>query len=264
MTASILDGNATAGAIRAELTERVSARKSHGIKPGPGTVLVGDDPGTAACVNGKQKDCARVGIVSHRRDLPETASQEEVEGVIKELNVAPECTGYIVQSPLTRHLDTNRILELIDPCKDADGLHPVNLGRLVLGEPASLPRTARGIVELLTRHGITRAGANVCIIGRGVTVGRPLGLLLTRCSVNATVTLGHTGTKDLPDHLADADIVVAAGRFTASGDQRLPQAGWGRDRFRHHQDRAPPGRGRPPFRATRPIGLPRCRAASIR
>ena len=210
MTASILDGNATARAIRAELTERVRALKSQGIEPGLGTVLVGEDPGSAAYVNGKHKDCAEVGIVSHRRDLPATASQADVEEAIRELNAAPECIGYIVQLPLPRHLDTNRILELIDPRKDADGLHPINLGRLVLGEPAPLPCTPRGIVELLTRHGITPAGATVCIIGRGVTVGRPLGLLLTRRSENATVTLCHTGTKDLPDHLARADIVVAA------------------------------------------------------
>jgi methylenetetrahydrofolate dehydrogenase (NADP+)/methenyltetrahydrofolate cyclohydrolase len=226
MTARILDGNATARAIRAELTERVIALKKHGIEPGLGTVLVGDDPGSAAYVNGKHKDCAQVGIVSHRRDLPGTASQQEVEDVIEELNAAPECTGYIVQLPLPRHLATNRILELIDPCKDADGLHPINLGRLVLGEPAPLPCTPRGIVELLTRHGITLAGANVCIIGRGVTVGRPLGLLLTRRSENATVTLCHTGTKDLPDHLAEADIVVAAAGspHLVTGDYLKPGA----------------------------------------
>jgi methylenetetrahydrofolate dehydrogenase (NADP+)/methenyltetrahydrofolate cyclohydrolase len=173
-------------------------------------VLVGEDPGSAAYVNGKHKDCAEVGIVSHRRHLPADASQAQVEDVIRELNDDPGCTGYIVQLPLPAHLDTNRVLELIDPAKDADGLHPLNLGRLVLGDSAPLPCTPRGIVELLTRHGIVLNGARVCIVGRGVTVGRPLGLLLTRRSENATVTLCHTGTKDLGRHLAEADIVVAA------------------------------------------------------
>ena len=196
-----------AGQIRTELTERVDALGCSGVISGLGTLLAGEGPGSAAYVNGKYKDCAQVGIVSH---LPGTASQEDVEDVIRELNDDPACTGYIVQLLLPGHLDTNRILELIDPRKDADGLHPINLGRLVLGEQAPLPCTPRGIVELLTRHGISLNGANVCIVGRGVTVGRPLGLLLTRRSENATVTLCHTGTRDLPRHLGAADIVVAA------------------------------------------------------
>jgi methylenetetrahydrofolate dehydrogenase (NADP+)/methenyltetrahydrofolate cyclohydrolase len=176
-------------------------------------VLVGGDPGSAAYVNGKHKDCAAVGIVSHRRQLPADASQAQIENVIQELNNDPSCTGYIVQLPLPPHIDTNRILELIDPAKDADGLHPTNLGRLVLGVPAPLPCTPRGIVELLRRYGIKLDGAEVVVVGRGLTVGRPLGLLLTRRSENSTVTLCHTGTRDLTLHTRAADVVVvAAGR----------------------------------------------------
>ncbi len=184
-----------------------------GITPGLGTVLVGDDPGSRSYVAGKHRDCAQVGIVSIRRDLPATASQQQVEDVIAELNADPACTGYIVQLPLPPGIDTQRILGLIDPGKDADGLQPVNLGKLVLGEPGPLPCTPKGIVELLRRYDVPIAGADVAIIGRGITVGRALGLLLTRRSENATVTQCHTGTRDLAAHTRVADIVVvAAGR----------------------------------------------------
>ena len=210
MTAQILDGKATAAAIRAELAERVAKLVAGGIHPGLGTVLVGDDPGSHAYVAGKHRDCAEVGVASVRRDLPGDATQADVEAVVAELNADPTCTGYIVQLPLPKGLDAGRVLGLMDPDKDADGLHPTNLGRLVLGEEAPLPCTPRGIVELLRRYGVPIAGAEVVIVGRGVTVGRPLGLLLTRRSENATVTLCHTGTRDLADHVRRADIVVAA------------------------------------------------------
>ncbi|HEY5032914.1 MAG TPA: bifunctional methylenetetrahydrofolate dehydrogenase/methenyltetrahydrofolate cyclohydrolase [Actinomycetes bacterium] len=210
MTAQILDGKATAAAIRAELAERVAKLVAGGSHPGLGTVLVGGDPGSHAYVAGKHRDCAEVGVASIRRDLPETATQADVEAVVAELNADATCTGYIVQLPLPRGLDSGRVLGLMDPDKDADGLHPTNLGRLVLGEPAPLPCTPRGIVELLRRYGVAIAGAEVVIVGRGVTVGRPLGLLLTRKSENATVTLCHTGTRDLAAHVRRADIVVAA------------------------------------------------------
>jgi methylenetetrahydrofolate dehydrogenase (NADP+)/methenyltetrahydrofolate cyclohydrolase len=210
VTAQILDGTATAKAIKGELTERVAKLKERGVVPGLGTVLVGDDPGSRWYVNGKHKDCAEVGIESIRVDLPETASQAEVEEHVARLNADPACTGYIVQLPLPRHMDANRVLSLIDPDKDADGLHPTNLGWLVLGKDAPLPCTPYGIVELLRRHDVPIAGADVVVVGRGVTVGRPLGLLLTRRSENATVTLCHTGTRDLAAHVRTADIVVAA------------------------------------------------------
>jgi methylenetetrahydrofolate dehydrogenase (NADP+)/methenyltetrahydrofolate cyclohydrolase len=210
MTAQILDGKATAAAIRGELAERVAKLVAGGIHPGLGTVLVGHDPGSHAYVAGKHRDCAEVGVASIRRDLPATATQADVELVVAELNADPACTGYIVQLPLPKGLDSGRVLGLMDPDKDADGLHPTNLGRLVLGEPAPLPCTPRGIVELLRRYGVPIAGAEVVVVGRGVTVGRPLGLLLTRKSENATVTLCHTGTRDLADHVRRADIVVAA------------------------------------------------------
>src|SRR6204780_196642 len=213
MTATILDGKATAAAIKAELAGRVAALAARGIRPGLGTVLVGDDPGSRAYVNGKHRDCAEVGIASIRRDLPADATQKQDEAVVDELNADPACTGYLVQLPLPAGLDANRVLSLIDPGKDADGLHPLNLGRLVLGEPGPLPCTPRGIVELLRRYGVALAGAEVTVIGRGITVGRALGLLLPRRSENATVTLCHTGTKDLAFHTRTADIVVvAAGR----------------------------------------------------
>ncbi|MGN6251982.1 MAG: bifunctional methylenetetrahydrofolate dehydrogenase/methenyltetrahydrofolate cyclohydrolase [Marmoricola sp.] len=210
MTAQILDGTATAKAIKAELTERVAARKARGIHPGLGTVLVGDDPGSRWYVNGKHKDCAEVGIESIRVDLPATASQEEVMEAVRRLNDDPACTGYIVQLPLPKGMDENAVLGAIDPEKDADGLHPENLGWLVLGKPAPLPCTPFGIVELLRRHGVEINGAEVVVVGRGVTVGRPLGLLLTRRSENATVTLCHTGTRELAAHTRMADVVVAA------------------------------------------------------
>jgi methylenetetrahydrofolate dehydrogenase (NADP+)/methenyltetrahydrofolate cyclohydrolase len=210
MTATILDGKATAAAVKADLARRVEALRARGITPGLGTVLVGDDPGSHAYVGGKHKDCAEVGIESIRVDLPAETSQEELEAEIRRLNADPSVTGYIVQLPLPKHLDANRVLELMDPAKDADGLHPMNLGRLVLGEPAPLPCTPRGIVELLRRYEVDIDGAEVVVVGRGVTVGRPLGLLLTRRSENATVTLCHTGTRDLAAHVRSADIVVAA------------------------------------------------------
>ncbi|MBT1094183.1 bifunctional methylenetetrahydrofolate dehydrogenase/methenyltetrahydrofolate cyclohydrolase [Streptomyces sp. Tu102] len=211
MTAKLLDGKATAAVIRGELAERVAKLTATGGRPpGLGTVLVGDDAGSHAYVGGKHRDCAQVGIASIRRDLPADASQQQVEETIDELNADPDCTGYIVQLPLPTHLDAGAVLERMDPAKDADGLHPVNLGRLVLGEEAPLPCTPRGIVELLRRHDVPIAGARVCVIGRGITVGRPLGLLLTRRTENATVTLCHTGTKGLAWHVREADIVVAA------------------------------------------------------
>ena len=210
MTARILDGKATAAAIKDELAARVAALAAAGHRPGLATVLVGDDPGSRAYVAGKHRDCDEVGIRSIRVDLPADTTQEQLDTALAQLNADPACTGYIVQLPLPRHLDEGRVLETIDPAKDADGLHPINLGRLVLGIPAPLPCTPRGIVELLRRHDVTIAGAEVCIIGRGVTVGRPLGLLLTRRSENATVTLCHTGTRDLATHARAADIVVAA------------------------------------------------------
>ena len=213
MTAIILDGKATAAAIRADLTDRVAKLAQAGITPGLGTVLVGDDPGSRSYVNGKHRDCAQVGIVSIRRDLPADASQQQVEDVVAELNEDPACTGYIVQLPLPAGLDPQPVLDLIDPAKDADGLQPANLGKLVLGDPAPLPCTPRGIVELLRRFDVPIAGADVTVIGRGITVGRSLGLLLTRRTENATVTLCHTGTRDLAAHTRGADIVVvAAGR----------------------------------------------------
>ena len=213
MTAVILDGKATAAAIKEDLAQRVAALTRAGIVPGLGTVLVGDDPGSHAYVAGKHRDSVQVGIASIRRDLPADATQEQVDAVIDELNADPACTGYIVQLPLPAGLDAHRVLNRMDPAKDADGLHPVSLGRLVLGEPGPLPCTPRGIVELLRRYDVPIAGADVTVIGRGITVGRALGLLLTRRSENATVTLTHTGTKDLPGHTRRADIVVvAAGR----------------------------------------------------
>jgi methylenetetrahydrofolate dehydrogenase (NADP+)/methenyltetrahydrofolate cyclohydrolase len=214
VSARTLDGRATAARIRGELAERVEALAARGIRPGLGTVLVGDDPGSRAYVAGKHRDCAEVGIASIRVDLPADAPQEEVEDAVRRLNDDPACTGYIVQLPLPRGLDADRVLELMDPAKDADGLHPANLGRLVLNVNgpmrSPLPCTPRGIVDLLLRHDVDLRGAEVCVVGRGVTVGRPLGLLLTRRSVNATVTLCHTGTKELAAHTARADVVVAA------------------------------------------------------
>ena len=210
MSAIILDGKAAAAAVKADLALRVQTLKSSGIHPGLGTILVGDDPGSHAYVGGKHKDCEEVGIASLRVDLPADATQDDVLKAIEDLNADPACTGYIVQLPLPRGLNANQALELMNPDKDADGLHPTNLGRLVIGEPAPLPCTPRGIVELLRAYNVELDGAEVVIVGRGVTVGRPLGLLLTRRSENATVTLCHTGTRDMNTHLRNADIIVAA------------------------------------------------------
>ncbi|MFD9715381.1 bifunctional methylenetetrahydrofolate dehydrogenase/methenyltetrahydrofolate cyclohydrolase [Streptomyces sp. NBC_00690] len=210
MTAQILDGKATAAAIKSEIAVRVEALKEKGVTPGLGTLLVGDDPGSRWYVNGKHRDCAQVGMASIQRELPATATQEEIEDVVRELNENPECTGYIVQLPLPKGIDANRVLELMDPEKDADGLHPMSLGRLVLGEPGPLPCTPYGIVQLLRRHGVEINGAHVVVVGRGITIGRPMPLVLTRKSENATVTQCHTGTRDLASHLRQADIIVAA------------------------------------------------------
>ena len=210
MSAQILDGKALAASIKKDLALRTSALKSGGVTPGLGTVLVGDDPGSHSYVGGKHRDCQEVGINSIRIDLPATATQADLLAAIKDLNAAKECTGYIVQLPLPKSIDTQVILEAIDSDKDADGLHPLNLGRLVAGYPAPLPCTPRAIVELINHYKIPLAGADVVVIGRGLTVGRPLGLLLTRKQENATVTLTHTGTKDLIAHTKRADIVVAA------------------------------------------------------
>ena len=210
MTATVLDGKATAAQVKADLKVRVDALKARGVFPGLGTVLVGADPGSQAYVGGKHRDCAEVGIASIRVDLPADASQLEVEAEVAKLNADPAVTGYIIQLPLPKHLDEYRVLELMDPAKDADGLHPVSLGRLVLGNSAPLPCTPRGIVALLRAYDVPINGAHVVVVGRGITVGRPLGLLLTRRSENATVTLCHTGTKDLATYLRSADIIVAA------------------------------------------------------
>lgn len=214
MTAQVLDGKVTAAAIKAELAGRVSTLRQRGITPGLGTLLVGDDPGSQWYVAGKHRDCAEVGIESIRVDLPADATQAQIEQAVRDLNADPACTGFIVQLPLPRGIDTNRVIELIDPDKDADGLHPTNLGRLVLRVNESmtspLPCTPRGIVDLLDRYGISLEGKHVVVLGRGVTVGRPIGLLLTRRAVNATVTLTHTGTRDLPNLVKQADVIVAA------------------------------------------------------
>ena len=210
MTAQILDGKALAATIKADLTERVAALKQRGSTPGLGTILVGDDPGSHAYVRGKHRDCAQVGIASIQVELPASTSAAELHDKIAELNADPACTGYLVQIPLPGSLDEFAALLAVDPDKDVDGLHPTNLGRLVLGAPGPLPCTPRGVVELLRRHGIAIGGAEVCVIGRGTTVGRPLGLLLTRKSENATVTLCHTGTVDIARLTREADIVVAA------------------------------------------------------
>jgi methylenetetrahydrofolate dehydrogenase (NADP+) / methenyltetrahydrofolate cyclohydrolase len=210
VNATLLDGKAAAAEIKADLTARVARLRDQGVVPGLGTVLVGDDPGSVAYVAGKHRDCAEVGITSIRRDLPGTATQAEVEAVVDELNADPACTGYIVQLPLPPGHDANAVIERIDPDKDADGLHPTNLGRLVLGVPAPLPCTPAGVLVLLRRHGVGLAGAEVVVVGRSINVGRPLALMLNRRSENATVTLCHTGTVDLSGHLRRADVIVAA------------------------------------------------------
>ncbi len=210
MTATILDGKATRAAIFEDLRVRVRVLAERGVVPGLGTILVGDDPGSHSYVRGKHNACAKVGINSIRRDLPADVSQAELHKAIDELNEDPACTGYLIQLPLPGHLDSGTALERVDPAKDSDGLHPTNLGRLVLGETGPLPCTPLGIIALLRHYDVPIAGANVTVVGRGVTVGRPLGLLLTRRSENATVTLCHTGTKDLAEEVRRADIVVAA------------------------------------------------------
>ena len=214
MTAQILDGTAAARSIKDDLARRVAVLRDKGIVPGLATVLVGSDPGSQWYVGGKHKDCAEVGIASIRRDLPEETTQAELEAVLDELNANPDVTGYIVQLPLPKHIDTDAILERIDPLKDADGLHPTNLGRLVLRASgpieSPLPCTPRGVIDLVEHNGISWAGKNVVVIGRGITVGRPIGALLTRKEVNATVTLTHTGTVNLDEHLRRADVIVAA------------------------------------------------------
>jgi methylenetetrahydrofolate dehydrogenase (NADP+) / methenyltetrahydrofolate cyclohydrolase len=221
VTATLLDGKATSAAIRAELTTRVQALRELDVTPGLGTVLVGDDPGSHSYVAGKHRDCAEVGIRSLSRELPADASQADVLAVVEELNADPACTGYIVQLPLPGGLDAGAVLSAMDPDKDADGLHPMNLGRLVLGEAGPLPCTPRGCVELLRRYDVPLRGAEVTVVGRGVTVGRPIGLLLTRRSENATVTLCHTGTRDLEAAVRRADIVIAA-----AGVPRLVRPEW--------------------------------------
>jgi methylenetetrahydrofolate dehydrogenase (NADP+)/methenyltetrahydrofolate cyclohydrolase len=208
--AQVLDGKAAAAAIKSELAVRVAALRERGIVPGLGTLLVGDDPGSRWYVNAKHKDCAEIGIESIRRELPATATQAEVEAAVDELNADPACTLYIVQLPLPKGIDENAVIGRIDPAKDADGLHPTNLGWLVLGKDAPLPCTPRGIVELLRRNDVAIAGQHVVVVGRGITVGRPMGLLLTRRTENATVTLCHTGTRDLAAEVRRADIVIAA------------------------------------------------------
>jgi len=208
VTATLLDGKATLASIKAELAERVAALAARGVVPGLGTVLVGDDPGSRWYVAAKHRDCAEIGIASIQRELPATASLAEVLAVVDELNADSSCTAFLVQQPTG--LDEFAILSRVDPVKDVDGLHPFNLGSLVLGQPGPLPCTPLGIVELLRRYGVPMAGAHAVVVGRGLTVGRPLGLLLTRRSENATVTLCHTGTRDLADQVRRADIVVAA------------------------------------------------------
>ena len=224
MTAQRLDGTATLKAIKAELAERVERLRERGVVPGLGTVLVGDDPGSHWYVGAKHKDCAEIGIESMRVDLPATAGQADVESVVDELNADPACTGFLVQQPTG--LDEFALLSRVDPDKDVDGLHPYNLGRLVLGEPGPLPCTPIGCIELLRRHGVELNGAEVVVVGRGLTVGRPLGLLLTRRSENATVTQCHTGTRDLAAHVRRADVVVAAAGVPGiiSGDMIKPGA----------------------------------------
>jgi len=208
VTARTLDGKATLAMIKSELKERVAALAERGVVPGLGTVLVGDDPGSTWYVNAKHRDCAELGITSIRRDLPASSTQDEVEAVIDELNADPACTGFLVQQPTG--LDEMDLLSRVDPAKDVDGLHPTNLGWLVLGRAAPLPCTPMGCIELLRRHDVAISGARVVVVGRGLTVGRPLGLILTRRSENATVTLCHTGTRDLAAEVRRADIVVAA------------------------------------------------------
>ena len=208
--ATVLDGTRAAATIKRELAGRVLRLREQGVSPGLGTILVGDDPGSRLYVNGKHRDCTEVGLTSIRIELPETASQRQVEDAVDQLNADPGCSGFIVQLPLPANLDMHAVLQRIDPDKDADGLHPMSSGKLVLGVPGPLPCTPRGIIELLRRHGITLRGAQVCVIGCGMTVGRPLSLMLTRSTEHATVTLCHEATVDVAAHTRVADVVVAA------------------------------------------------------
>lgn len=212
--AMILDGKAVAAQVKEDLAQRVRALRARGVTPGLGTVLVGDDPGSLKYVAGKHRDCQEVGIASIRRELPAEASQEELLDVIAELNADPACTGYIVQLPLPEGIDQNAVIDAIDPAKDADGMHPYNLGELVLHTRGALttplPCTPNGVLTLLRHYGIDLDGRQVCVLGRGITIGRTIGLLLTRADVNATVTLCHTGTKDVAAHMREADVVIAA------------------------------------------------------
>jgi len=219
--ATLINGKLVAERIKLGLAERIAMLQLQGIRPGLGTILVGEDPGSHSYVAGKHRDCREIGMSSIRVDLPDTASQEDIEAAVLRLNVDRACTGFIVQLPLPKHIDTHRVLELIDPEKDADGLHPTNLGRLVLGIPAPLPCTPRGIIELLRYHDVPITGARFCIIGCGLTVGRPLGLMLTRSSEHATVTLCHEATLDVAAHTRAADVVIAA-----AGVAHLVQPEW--------------------------------------
>lgn len=209
-TASRIDGKRVAAAIKGDLAHRVQALVARGARPGLGTILVGEDPGSQSYVAGKHRDCGDVGISSIRVELRATATQAEIEAAVRQLNDDPDCTGFIVQLPLPPHVDTHRVLQLIDPDKDADGLHPVNLGKLVLGMPGPLPCTPRGIIELLRQHDVPITGQRFCVIGCGLTVGRPLGLMLTRPTEHATVTLCHEATVDVAAHTRASDVVVAA------------------------------------------------------
>jgi methylenetetrahydrofolate dehydrogenase (NADP+)/methenyltetrahydrofolate cyclohydrolase len=220
-TATLLDGKAAAADIKRELARRVEVLKRHGVSPGLGTILVGDDPASRSYIGGKHRDCAQVGIASIRVELPATATQADVEAAVLRLNADPACTGFIVQLPLPAHIDTHAVLELVDPDKDADGLHPANLGRLVLGIPGALPCTPRGIIDLLRRHQVPITGRQFCVVGCGITVGRPLGLMLTRATEHATVTLCHEATQDTAAHARVADVVVAA-----AGVAHLVRADW--------------------------------------
>lgn len=220
-TATLINGKQVAERIKLELAARIAMLQLQGIRPGLATILVGDDPGSRSYVAGKHRDCREIGMSSLRVDLPATASQEDIEAAVLRLNDDRACTGFIVQLPLPQHIDTHRVLELIDPAKDADGLHPTNLGRLVLGIPAPLPCTPRGIIELLRHHNVPITGARFCVIGCGLTVGRPLGLMLTRRSEHATVTLCHEATLDVAAHTRAADVIIAA-----AGVAHLVQPDW--------------------------------------
>lgn len=220
-TASLIDGKRVSEEIKAQLAGRIALLQTQDVRPGLGTILVGDDPGSRSYVAAKHRDCQQIGIHSIQVHLPETASQEDIEAAVLALNADPKCTGFIVQLPLPPHVDTHAVLNLIDPNKDADGLHPTNLGKLVLGMPGPLPCTPRGIIQLLRRHDVPITGQRFCVIGCGVTVGRPLGLMLTRRSEHATVTLCHEATTDTAAHTRAADVVIAA-----AGVANLVQADW--------------------------------------